>query len=50
VFGLGPEIGVVIPAIRARLTVRYEWDLAATSRPEGQILVAGLTFVAWRPD
>jgi hypothetical protein len=50
VFGLGPEIGVAIPAIRARLTIRYERDLGARSRPEGQILVAGLSFVAWRPD
>ena len=45
----GPEIGIVIPAIRARLAVRHEWDLATTSRPKGQILVAGLSLVAWRP-
>lgn len=49
VIGLGPEIDVAIPAIRARLTIRHEWDLATRSRPEGQILVAGLSFVAWRP-
>jgi len=49
VFGLGPEIDLVIPAIRARLAVRHEWDLAATSRPKGQILVAGLSFIVWRP-
>jgi hypothetical protein len=49
VIGLGPEIDIVIPAIRARLTIRHEWDLATKSRPEGQILVAGLSFVVWRP-
>jgi hypothetical protein len=49
VIGVGPEIDIVIPAIRARLTIRHEWDLAAKSRPEGQILVAGLSFVVWQP-
>lgn len=49
VIGLGPEIDIVIPAIRARLSIRQEWDLAARSRPEGQIVVAGLSFVVWRP-
>jgi len=49
VVGLGPEIGIVIPAIRARLVIRHEWDLATTSRPKGRILVAGLSLVAWRP-
>jgi hypothetical protein len=49
VIGLGPEIAIVLPAIRARLAVRHEWDFATRSRPKGQILVAGLSFVAWRP-
>jgi hypothetical protein len=49
VTGLGPEIAIALPAIRARLVVRHEWDLSAQSRPKGQILVAGLSFVAWRP-
>jgi hypothetical protein len=49
VFGLGPEIGITIPALRARLTARYEWDLGAQSRPEGQVLVVSLSFLAWRP-
>lgn len=49
VFGLGPEIGITIPALRARLTARYEWDFGAKSRPEGQVLVVGLSFLAWRP-
>jgi hypothetical protein len=49
VFGLGPEVGITIPALRARLTARYEWDLGAESRPEGQVLVVALSFLAWRP-
>jgi hypothetical protein len=49
VTGLGPEIAIMLPAIRARLAVRHEWDLATRSRPKGQILVAGLSFVASRP-
>jgi hypothetical protein len=49
VFGVGPEIGITIPALRARLTARYEWDLGAKSRPEGEVLVVSLSFLAWRP-
>jgi len=49
VYGLGPEIGIAIPALGAKLTARYEWDLGARSRPEGQVLVVGLSFVGWRP-
>jgi hypothetical protein len=50
VTGLGPEIAIMLPAIRARLAVRHEWDLATRSRPKGQVLVAGLSFVAWGPN
>jgi hypothetical protein len=49
VTGLGPEIGIMLPVIRARLAVRHEWDIATRSRPKGQILVAGLSLLAWRP-
>lgn len=49
VFGVGPEIGVTIPALGAKLTARYEWDLGAQTRPEGQVLVVSLSFMAWRP-
>jgi len=49
VLGIGPEIGITIPALRAKLTARYEWDLGARARPEGQVLVASLSFLAWRP-
>jgi hypothetical protein len=50
VYGVGPEIGIAIPAIRGKLTARYEWDLGARSRPEGQVLVVGLSFLAWQPE
>jgi hypothetical protein len=46
--GLGPELGVLIPALKAKLTARYEWDLAAVARPDGQVLVVSLSFLAWR--
>lgn len=49
VFGLGPEVGITIPALRAKLTARYEWDLGAQTRPEGQVLLVSLSFLAWRP-
>jgi hypothetical protein len=49
VFGLGPEIGILIPALRMRLDLRSEWEFGARSRPQGRVLAAGLTAVAWRP-
>jgi hypothetical protein len=48
-YGLGPEIGVDVPTIRGRLSVRYEHDLLVASRPEGQLLVLQLAFLAWSP-
>lgn len=49
VFGLGPELGITIPQLKARLSARYEWELGAQSRLEGQILVVSLSMLAWRP-
>lgn len=49
VFGLGPEIVVVVPALRSRLEARYEWDFGVRSRPQGSILVVGLTALVWQP-
>ncbi len=45
-YGVGPEIGALIPPIRCRLTARYEWELGARARTEGQLFLFGLTFVA----
>jgi hypothetical protein len=47
-FGLGPEVDVAVPALRARLACRFEWDLGADARPAGTILVVALTVVALR--
>jgi hypothetical protein len=49
VFGVGPEVGVEVAAIRGRARVRYEWDLAARSRPQGSVLVFDLAFLTWAP-
>jgi len=48
--GIGPEMGVLLPWIRSKFTVRYEWGIAGRSRLDGDILVLGLTFAAWRPQ
>ncbi len=47
-YGAGPELGVVIPAIRCSLTLRYEHDFESASRPQGEIFVFGLTSALWR--
>lgn len=50
VFLLGGEIGVTLAAIRGRISARYEHELEARSRPEGQILVFQLSLAAWQPE
>lgn len=50
VFGLGAEVGVMLPMIRGRIGARYVHELDARSRPEGQILVFSLAMAAWQPD
>ena len=49
VYGVGPEVAVLIKAIRSQIRVRYEWDLGVHSRPKGNVFVAGINFVARRP-
>jgi hypothetical protein len=48
-FGLGPEAGWTISAIRTKVTARYEWDLGARARPMGRVLFIGAAFQAWAP-
>ena len=48
VFGLGPEIGVTIPAWRLHADARVEQDFGVTSRPQGRVLHVGVTYLAWR--
>lgn len=47
-YGVGPELGFVIPPIRCRITLRYEHDFGVQARPEGQIFVLGLSSTLWR--
>lgn len=49
VLGIGAELAVTIPPLRSRLLVRYAHDLGSEARPQGQIVVAGITVTAWRP-
>jgi hypothetical protein len=46
VYGLGPEVDVTVAPLRTRLTLRYEHDFGVRSRPQGQILVVGVTVAA----
>ena len=45
VYGLGPEVAIMLKAIRGQVRVRYEWDIGARARPQGRIFVAGLNFL-----
>src|SRR5262245_9116532 len=45
VYGFGPEMAVMVQAIRSQIRIRYEWDLGARSRPKGNIFVVGFTLV-----
>jgi len=48
--GVGPEIDVLLPWIRSRLTMRYEWEVTGRARLDGSILVVGLGFAARQPE
>ena len=48
VFGMGPEVAVLLKPIRSQIRVRYEWDLGVRSRPDGGIFVVGFTYQASR--
>ena len=48
--GLGPEVGMLLPWIRGKLTARYEWQVDGHSRLDGQILLVSLNMLAWRPE
>jgi hypothetical protein len=48
VFGLGPEVAVLLKPIRSQIRVRYEWDLGVRSRPEGALFVVGFNYQASR--
>ena len=48
-FGLGPEIAVTVPAIRARFDLRTEWEFGVRSRQDGWVLATSASFVACCP-
>lgn len=48
-FGLGPEIGVLIPSLRLHGEFRYEWDFGVRARPQGQVAAGALGYQAWAP-
>lgn len=48
--GIGGEIGVIVAPIHGRIGIRYLWETAARSRPEGHVLVFELAIVAWAPQ
>jgi hypothetical protein len=47
VYGIGPEIDVVIPEIGAQFTARYGHDFGVRSRPEGGLFFVGLAWRVW---
>lgn len=49
VFGLGPEVGVLVKPIRTRFALRYESDFGVRARPEGQIVTLTAILLLWQP-
>lgn len=49
VFAAGPEVSVMIPALRAKVGARYQWEFGVLSRPQGRVLLVSVDFTAWRP-
>ncbi|MBX6366322.1 MAG: transporter, partial [Gemmatimonadetes bacterium] len=48
VYALGPELNVVIPRLRLAGELRVEREFGVRARMQGQVLVAGITYQAWR--
>lgn len=48
VYGLGPELDIVIPKLGVRADMRVERELGVRSRPKGQVIAIGLSYLAWR--
>jgi hypothetical protein len=46
-YGFGPELGLLVPSIRSRLTLRWVHDFASESRPLGQLFLFGVSTAAW---
>ena len=48
-FGLGPELDLAIPRWRARIVTRVEREFGVESRPKGQVIAIGASYLAWTP-
>jgi hypothetical protein len=49
VYGLGPEVDLMIPTLRIRLNVRVEWEFGVRSRTDGAVAATSLSYLAWAP-
>ncbi len=47
-FGLGPELGLLVPPLRSRVSARIEWDIDGKARPVGTMVVVGIAVLAVR--
>jgi hypothetical protein len=50
VYGLGPDVAVLLQNIQSQVRVRYVWDMGVRSRPQGRLLVVGLNVTLHRPE
>jgi hypothetical protein len=49
IYGAGGEVDLTIARLRTKVTLRYAHDFAVVSRPAGQIVLIGISVLAWRP-
>jgi hypothetical protein len=49
VYGIGPEIDLLIPRLRMQAEARWEHEFGARSRTQGNVFIAGLSYRAWQP-
>jgi hypothetical protein len=49
-FGLGPEVDVIIPRWRTRVAARVEHEVGVRSRPRGEVIALGVSYLAWSPS
>jgi hypothetical protein len=49
-FGLGAELDVRVVELRGQVSIRYAHDFEVETRPEGQIVLFGITVRAWEPS
>ena len=49
VFGLGPEVDVIIPRWQTRVALRAEHELGVTSRPQGNVISLSAAYFVARP-